>query len=530
MQDIGEKYKIANFDMMIDWGWFGPITRLMFWLLESIKGLVGNFGIAILVTTVLVKLAVFPLANKSYASMSKMKKLAPELMKLKELYPDDKMKQQQGMMEIYKREKVSPASGCLPVFVQIPIFFSLYKVILTSIELRHAPFYGWIHDLSAADPTNLFTLFGLIHWSPPHLLHLGIWPILMGITMWVQMRLNPTPPDPVQASMFNWMPVLFTFMLGSFPVGLVIYWAWSNLLGILQQGYIMKKHGTEIDLLGNIRESLPFLKKKTRGRVSQRFTSEQLAEGRRLFSAPSRFMLGVAALEQVPPPRGIEVAIAGRSNVGKSSLINALTGVRGLARASNTPGRTRELNFFSVDDRLTLVDMPGYGFASASGKDVKTWQSMMRGLPARPRQPDARLCARRCAPRHHGGRPRNVRPAGRSRRHLPDRAHQGRQAEAQRAARKSWPIPRRPSPGAPPPSRSCTPPPARSSSAWKTCAPRSLACCRLSRPNLPPPALRFADLSRQAWGKRRLQLPSLRSLVEVSHGEAKDGEGGFVSS
>ena len=172
------------------------------------------------------------------------------------------MKQQQEMMALYKREKVSPASGCLPMLVQIPIFFSLYKVILTSIELRHAPFYGWIHDLSAADPTNLFTLFGVIPWSPPQLLHLGIWPLLMGITMWVQMRLNPTPPDPVQASMFNWMPVIFTFMLGSFPVGLVIYWAWSNLLGIVQQMYIMKKHGTDIDLLGNIRDSLPFAKKK----------------------------------------------------------------------------------------------------------------------------------------------------------------------------------------------------------------------------------------------------------------------------
>jgi YidC/Oxa1 family membrane protein insertase len=235
----------------------------MFYLLEFIKGIVGNFGIAILIATVLVKLAVFPLANKSYASMSKMKKLQPEMVKLKELYPDDKMKQQQGMMELYKREKVSPISGCLPVVVQIPVFFSLYKVILTSIELRHAPFYGWVHDLSAADPTNLFTLFGLIPWSPPLFLALGIWPLLMGITMWVQMRLNPTPPDPVQASLFNWMPIIFTFMLGSFPVGLVIYWAWSNLLSILQQSVIMKRHGVDIDLLGNIRESLPFLKKKT---------------------------------------------------------------------------------------------------------------------------------------------------------------------------------------------------------------------------------------------------------------------------
>jgi YidC/Oxa1 family membrane protein insertase len=262
VQAIGDKYKISKFDLLIDWGWFEFITKPMFYLLEFIKGIVGNFGIAILIATVLVKLAVFPLANKSYASMSKMKKLQPEMAKLKELYPDDRMKQQQGMMELYKREKVSPISGCLPVVVQIPVFFSLYKVILTSIELRHAPFYGWVHDLSAADPTNLFNLFGLIPWSPPHFLALGVWPLLMGITMWVQMRLNPTPPDPVQASLFNWMPIMFTFMLGSFPVGLVIYWAWSNFLSILQQSVIMKRHGVDFDLLGNIRESLPFLKKK----------------------------------------------------------------------------------------------------------------------------------------------------------------------------------------------------------------------------------------------------------------------------
>jgi YidC/Oxa1 family membrane protein insertase len=263
IQAIGEKYHIKKFDLMIDWGWFEFITKPMFYLLEFIKDIVGNFGIAILVATVLVKLAVYPLASKSYASMSKMKKLQPEMAKLKELYPEDKAKQQQGMMELYKREKVSPISGCLPVVVQIPVFFSLYKVILTSIELRHAPFYGWIHDLSAPDPTNLFTLFGLIPWSPPHLLMLGIWPILMGITMWVQMRLNPTPPDPVQASLFNWMPIIFTFMLGSFPVGLVIYWAWSNSLSILQQSIIMKRNGVDLDLLGNIKDSLPFLKKKS---------------------------------------------------------------------------------------------------------------------------------------------------------------------------------------------------------------------------------------------------------------------------
>lgn len=259
---IGKKYKIDSFKYVIDWGWFYFLTQPMFYLLEWLKNLVGNFGIAILLATVLVKAAVFPLANKSYASMSKMKKLQPEMVKLKELFPDDRVKQQQAMMELYKREKVSPLSGCLPVVVQIPIFFALYKVILTSIELRHAPFYGWIHDLSAPDPTSFANLFGLLPFTPPHMLMIGVWPLLMGITMWVQMRLNPTPPDPVQASLFNWMPVIFTFMLGTFPAGLVIYWAWSNLLSILQQSIIMRRHGVEIDLFGNIRSSLPFLKKK----------------------------------------------------------------------------------------------------------------------------------------------------------------------------------------------------------------------------------------------------------------------------
>ena len=259
---IGEKYKIDRFDLMIDWGWFYFLTKPMFYLLDWLKSLVGNFGIAILIATLLVKAAVFPLANKSYASMSKMKKLQPEMERLKKEFPDDKMKQQQGMMELYKKEKVSPLSGCLPVLVQIPIFFALYKVILTSIELRHAPFFGWVHDLSAPDPTSLFNLFGLVPWTPPAMLMIGIWPLVMGVTMWIQMRLNPTPPDPVQASLFNWMPVMFTFMLGTFPVGLVIYWAWSNTLSILQQSYIMKRHGTEVNILGNIRESLPFLKKK----------------------------------------------------------------------------------------------------------------------------------------------------------------------------------------------------------------------------------------------------------------------------
>jgi YidC/Oxa1 family membrane protein insertase len=260
---IGDKLGVDTFDRMIDWGWFPYLTKPMFWLLSTLNALVGNFGIAILLATVVVKLLIFPLANKQFVSMSKLKLLQPEMERLKAQHGDDRTAMQKDMMELYKREKVSPVSGCLPIFVQIPVFFALYKVILTTIELRHAPFFGWIQDLSAPDPTSMFNLFGLLPFSVPQILLIGIWPLLMGITMWVQMRLNPAPADPIQASLFNWMPVIFTFTLGGFPAGLVIYWAWSNLLTILQQSYIMKRNGVEVDIFGNIKDSLPFLKKKT---------------------------------------------------------------------------------------------------------------------------------------------------------------------------------------------------------------------------------------------------------------------------
>jgi YidC/Oxa1 family membrane protein insertase len=224
--------------------------------------MVGNFGIAILIVTVLLKLLFFPLQNKSYASMSKMKKLAPEMEKIKTRFPDDRTKQQQAMMEMYKNEQVSPLSGCWPILIQIPVFFALYKVIYVTIEMRHAPFFGWLQDLSAPDPTSLFNLFGLLPFTPPTFLLIGVLPILMGITMWIQMRLNPAPPDPIQAQIFNWMPLFFTFLLASFPAGLVLYWTWNNFLSILQQSYIMKKHGVDINLLGNIKTSLGLDKKK----------------------------------------------------------------------------------------------------------------------------------------------------------------------------------------------------------------------------------------------------------------------------
>jgi YidC/Oxa1 family membrane protein insertase len=256
-----QQLALNHFDLLIDWGWFYFITKPMFLALDFFYRLFGNFGISILLVTVLVKLLFFPLANKSYASMAKMKSVQPQLAALKERYPDDKVKQQQEMMEIYKKEKINPIAGCLPVALQIPVFFSLYKVLFVTIEMRHAPFYGWIKDLSAPDPTNLFTLFGLLSYDPSqvpllgHYLVLGVWPIIMGITMWFQMKLNPTPPDPTQKMIFDWMPLIFTFMLAAFPAGLVIYWAWNNTLSVLQQSFIMRRNGVKVELFDNLKST-----------------------------------------------------------------------------------------------------------------------------------------------------------------------------------------------------------------------------------------------------------------------------------
>jgi len=266
-----KQLELNHFDLLIDWGWFYFITKPMFLALDWFYHLVGNFGVAILLVTVLVKLLFFPLANKSYASMAKMKSVQPQLAALKERYPDDKVKQQQEMMEIYKKEKINPIAGCLPVALQIPVFFSLYKVLFVTIEMRHAPFYGWIKDLSAPDPTNLFNLFGLLHFDPTtiplfgHYLALGVWPIIMGITMWFQMKLNPTPPDPTQKMIFDWMPLIFTFMLAGFPAGLVIYWAWNNALSVLQQSFIMRRNGVKVELFDNLRAT--FASKKAESKT-----------------------------------------------------------------------------------------------------------------------------------------------------------------------------------------------------------------------------------------------------------------------
>ena len=232
---------INKFDLAIDWGWFYFIVKPLFFVIDYFFKITGNFGIAIILITLCIRIAFFPLANYSFRSMAKMKVLQPEMTRLKELYKDDKMKLQQEMMALYKKEKINPASGCLPILIQIPFFFAIYKMLFVTIEMRHQPFFGWIHDLSERDPSTIFNLFGLIPWDPPSFLIIGAWPIMMGITMYIQQKLNPTPPDPVQAKIFMFFPLFLTVILAPFPSGLVIYWTVNNILTMAQQVVIMKK-------------------------------------------------------------------------------------------------------------------------------------------------------------------------------------------------------------------------------------------------------------------------------------------------
>ncbi|HEX3863898.1 MAG TPA: membrane protein insertase YidC [Stellaceae bacterium] len=234
---------IPLFEYSIDFGWFWFLTKPIFQVLQFFAGLLGNFGLAILLLTLLIKLLFFPLASKSYHAMSKMKLLQPEMQKIRERFPDDKPRQQQEIMAMYKRVGANPLAGCLPIVLQIPVFFSLYKVLFVTIEMRHAPFFGWIHDLSAPDPTSFANLFGLIAFHPPAFLMIGAWPLIMGVTMFLQQKLNPQPVDQMQARMFMALPIVFTYMLSAFPAGLVIYWAWNNTLSIAQQWTIMHRAG-----------------------------------------------------------------------------------------------------------------------------------------------------------------------------------------------------------------------------------------------------------------------------------------------
>jgi YidC/Oxa1 family membrane protein insertase len=234
---------IPLFEYSIDFGWFWFLTKPIFQIVQFFAGLLGNFGLAILLLTLMFKLLFFPLASKSYKAMSKMKLLQPEMQKIRERFPEDKARQQQEIMAMYKKVGANPLAGCLPIVIQIPVFFSLYKVLFVTIEMRHAPFFGWIHDLSAPDPTSFANLFGLIPFAPPHFLMIGAWPLIMGLTMFLQQKLNPQPVDPVQARMFMLLPIVFTYMLSAFPAGLVIYWAWNNTLSIAQQWTIMHRAG-----------------------------------------------------------------------------------------------------------------------------------------------------------------------------------------------------------------------------------------------------------------------------------------------
>ncbi len=232
---------INKFDLVIDWGWFYFFTKPLFFVIDYLFKISGNFGTAIVLLTIAIRLIFFPLANFSFRSMAKMKAVQPEMMRLKDLYKDDKVKLQQEMMALYRKEKINPASGCLPVLIQIPFFFAIYKMLFISLEMRHQPFFGWIKDLSAQDPTTLFNLFGLIPWDPPSFMIIGIWPILMGASMWVQQKLNPAPADPIQAKIFAFFPLFLTIILASFPSGLVVYWTINNILTIAQQYVIVKK-------------------------------------------------------------------------------------------------------------------------------------------------------------------------------------------------------------------------------------------------------------------------------------------------
>ncbi|MDB9760786.1 membrane protein insertase YidC [Pelagibacteraceae bacterium] len=236
-----EKENIEKLDLIIDWGWFYFFTKPLFFAVDYLFKLTGNFGIAIVLITIMIRLLFFPLASYSFKSMAKMKALQPEMARLKDLYKDDKVKLQQAMMALYKKEQINPASGCLPVLIQIPFFFAIYKMLFISLEMRHQPFFGWIKDLSASDPTTIFNLFGLLPFTPPSFLIIGVWPILMGLTMFVQQKLNPAPTDPIQAKIFMFFPIFLTVILASFPSGLVVYWTINNILTIAQQWFIMKR-------------------------------------------------------------------------------------------------------------------------------------------------------------------------------------------------------------------------------------------------------------------------------------------------
>ena len=456
---------------------------------------------AILVLTVIVKAVFFPLANKSYAAMSKMKALQPEMEKLKERYGEDRQRMNQELMQLYRREKVNPAAGCLPIVVQIPVFFALYKVLYTTIEMRHQPFFGWIKDLSAPDPLTILTGFGLFHWQVPEFLHffnIGMWPLIMGVTMYLQQKLNPPPTDPVQARVFQFLPILFTFMLAPFAAGLVIYWAWSNTLSIAQQYTIMRRHGTPIAAArpspavvaampapaaamaataaaAAARRAARARPRSADGRSESQQGARRTRSRRRASSSPARASSWPArprskSLLAISLP---EVAFAGRSNVGKSSLVNALTGRRTLARISSSPGPYAADQFLRPR-RPALPGRPaGLRLRPGLAVDEGDLAGPGLGLSARPPDAEARLPADRFAARREGHRPRDHEEPRQGRGLLPARADQDRPAQGgRRAARR-----RRGRSGRPQAWRAriprCCRPAARRASASRSCGRRS---------------------------------------------------------
>ncbi|CAG0895986.1 unnamed protein product [Cyprideis torosa] len=419
-----KQLNVPHFDLAVDFGIFYFLTRPFFFIINFFYGYVGNFGIAIILFTIVLRICVYPLANTSFKSFANMRKIGPQMTELREKYKDDKQAMQQELVKLYQKEKVNPMAGCLPMLVQIPIFFSLFKVLSNTIEMRHAPFFGWIQDLSAPDPTSFWNLFGFApwDWSGPSVLAIGIWPILMLITMILQRKLSPPPADKFQAQLFAMMPWMMTIILAKFAAGLVIYWTFNNLFSTIQQYIITTRMGVKVDFIGNLlgrnpeptpiegvhpeaalveeeietalgidQEDTPEnAMKKSDKKKAPEFSDEEINEARLLFAGSCDFVLGVAGLEQLPDADRNEVAFAGRSNVGKSSLINALTGRNTLARTSNTPGRTSELNFFALGSKeaggaLYLVDMPGYGYAKVSKTTREKWNRLIKNyLRGRP--------------------------------------------------------------------------------------------------------------------------------------------------
>ncbi len=365
---------VTQFQFAIDWGWFRPITQPIFWLLDHLYRLIGNFGLAILALTVIVKTIFFPIANAQYKSMGKMKKVQPEMERIKERNKDDPQKQQQALMELYKREKVNPVAGCLPMLLIIPVFFSLYKVINVTIEARHAPFYGWIHDLAAPDPTSIINLFGLLPFDPHAILpsflgflSIGVWPILMGCTQWLQTKMNPAPADPVQAQMFAFMPLIFTFMFATFPAGLVIYYTWNNLLSVRAAICDDAQAGRgSASVQQSENRQIVWRQEGASGieRMSEAYADAEAA--RKLFAGPCDFIWGATSVDNLPPATLPEIAFVGPLQRGQVFAAQCADGAQNAGACVAYAGPHAADQFLQSWWQARSRRSSGYGYAKAS--------------------------------------------------------------------------------------------------------------------------------------------------------------------